>query len=308
MKRVRVLALTLAIVSAIIRPSISQADDANMLRYRDWLPSEILELPEEQRRSDVPIAYISSARTADLALQSYLNMLMYNGLADFEGAKRRFQSDLGEPQTGVLTVGQITELSFRAERAYFTSVSFFPYTFSGYIYSEIAEVRGTAKILDEDIAYPINHVQILCKKSDQICTYKQIILEIPEKYDFSKSYSIRESFNHEYRITLWSDDRIEARPLNQGVCRIPELRLNFSSKEFYEIATNAPEGNCELALGGTLGKLERPRVTQITDGDPIIQDQFYNIRKEAYNYLSSEFRLKAEEVFGLPAEPKSDDK
>lgn len=308
LRRASCFALLVAGASLISLPSPLHADDDGMEKYRDWLPDQILEMPEEQRRSEVPFAYISSARTADLAIQTFLSMLMYEGLADFEGAKRRFQSDLGEPQTGVLTVGQITELNFRAERAYLTPVAFFPYQFGGYIEPGIAQVRGTAKILDDDIAYPINYVEITCKKSEEICKYKQIILEIPKKFDFAKSYSIRETFNLEYTITRWSEDRIEARPLNEGGCRIPELRLTFSTKEFYEIATNAPEGNCELPLGGIIPKLERPRVSQITDGDPIIRAEFNKIKNEAYNYLSSDFRLKAEAVFGVPSESINDNK
>ena len=47
-------------------------------------------------------------------MQSSLNTLMYNGLADYEGAWRAFQADLGEDATGELTVGQISTLLYRA--------------------------------------------------------------------------------------------------------------------------------------------------------------------------------------------------
>ena len=297
LRRARYFALLALGASIISFPSALHADDDGMEKYRDWLPSQILEMPEEQRRSDVPIAYIMSAKTADLAIQSFLNTLMYDGLADFEGAKRRFQGDLGDPQTGALTVGQITELTYRAERTQLTRVSFFPYKFGGSIYSEYARVRGTAIILDEKIAYPINFVEIECEKSEGICKYRQFALILPEKMGWSNSYIITETINEEYKITRWDEDRIEATPLIEGKCRIPELRLNFSAKEFYEIVTNAPEGICELELGGSLPRLDKPRISQIVDGDPIIRDLFSSMNTEVYQYLSSEFRKQVELVF-----------
>lgn len=300
------LAVVLASLCAILMPSASHADDASMAKYRDWLPSQILEMPEKQRRSEVPIAYIMSARTADLAIQSFLNTLMYNGIADFEGAKRRFQGDLGEPQTGALTVGQITELSFRAERTHLTSVAFFPFKFGGEIDEANAQVRGTAKILDENIAHPVNYVEIDCRKLEGTCNYRQFIMTLPKKMDWSQSYTVMETFNEAYKITRWEDDRIDARPLKEGKCRIPELRLNFASDEFYEITTNAPEGKCDLPLGGSLPKLEKPRISQIVDGDPIVRAEFDKIKNETYQYLSSEFRAKAQAVFDVPGKSKEE--
>lgn len=299
-------AVVLASLCAILIPSASHADDASIAKYKDWLPRQILEMPEKQRRSEVPIAYTMSARTADLAIQSLLNTLMYNGIADFEGAKRRFQGDLGEPQTGALTVGQITELSFRAERTQLTSVAFFPFKFGGEIDEANAQVRGTAKILDENIAHPVNYVEIDCRKLEGTCNYRQFVMILPKKMDWSQSYMVMETFNEAYKITRWEDDRIDARPLNEGKCRIPELRLNFASDEFYEITTNAPEGKCDLPLGGSFPKLEKPRISQIVDGDPIIQAEFDKIKNETYQYLSSEFRVKAEAIFDVPGKAKEE--
>ena len=297
LQRGRQLASAVAAAFTIFIPSALHADDKAMEKYRNWLPSQIIDLPDDKRQAEVPIAYIMSAKTAELAIQSYLNTLMYDGLADFEGAKRRFQGDLGEPQTGALTVGQITELSHRAERTRLTSVSFFPFKFGGSIYSEYARVRGTATILDENIAYPVNFVEIECEKREGICRYRQFALILPEKMNWSNSYMVTETVNEDYKITHWDEGRIEAAPLIRGKCRIPELRLNFKSKEFYEIVTNSPEGKCDLELGGSLPRLEKPRISQIVDGDPLIRKVFSEIDREAYEYFSSDFRKQVEIVF-----------
>ena len=95
--------------------SAAQADNEGMEKYRDWLPAQIKSMPEAQRRSEVPTAYVIAANEAlsplgDLALQSNLNTLMYDGVGNFQEAKRKFQVDLGENPTGDLTVGQISSL------------------------------------------------------------------------------------------------------------------------------------------------------------------------------------------------------
>lgn len=284
-------------IAALLTTSGAQADNDAMAKYRNWLPSQILEMPAEQIDEKIPTTYVMSAKTANLAIQSYLNTLMYNGLSDFAGAKRLFQIDLGEPPTGNLTVGQISDLSLRAERINLTSVSFFPFEFKANIDDDSARVSGTAKLLDENIAYPVNHAEINCNKIDEICTYRQFALMVPDKSSWSQSYSVMETFNEKYRITRWDKDRVDASPLITGGCRQPEIRLNFSNQEFYQIIMNAPEGNCETLLGGSLPKLERPRIAQIVDGDPIIRAVFQKIREENYKFLSSEFRAKAEIVF-----------
>lgn len=287
----------LASIIAVLVSTSASADDAAMEKYRNWLPSQIRSMPEKQRDSEVPMTYIMAANTAlsplgDLSIQTYLNTLMYNGLGDFDGAKRRFQSDLGEKPTGSLTVGQLAKLSYRAERTRLTTVSFFPFNFGGKLFSNSAYVKGTARLVDENIAYPINYVEIKCDKVEGTCTYRQLVLTLPDENSWAQSYSVMESVNETYKVTRWDNNRIDARPLTEGTCRVNELRLNFATNEYYEFATNAPEGNCEMPLGGSLPRLEKPRIAQILDGDPIISAQFQKISQETYQFLSSEFRIK----------------
>lgn len=277
-----------------------------MQKYQNWLPSQIGSMPQKQRDSEIPMIYIMAANTAlsplgDLSIQSHLNALMYDGIGDFNGAKRQFQSDLGEQPTGNLTVGQIAKLIYRAERSHLTTVGFFPFQFGGHIFSDTAYVKGTVKLVDDKIAYPVNYVEIRCNKGEGICTYRQTVLALPDENSWAQSYSVMESINDTYKITRWDSDRIDASPVTEGACRVNELRLNFAAKEFYEFATNAPEGNCEMPLGGILPRLEKPRIAQIVDGDPLIREQFQKISQEAYQFLSSEFRAKVEAASPRPA-------
>lgn len=96
------------------------ADEAGMKKYRDYLPAQIVVLPEKTRNSEVPMAYLQAARGADTevaryAFASMLNSLMYQGLGNYDAAVQAFQKDLGDQPTGKLTVWQIYQLQQRSE-------------------------------------------------------------------------------------------------------------------------------------------------------------------------------------------------
>ena len=278
----------------------AQADEVSMLKYRDFLPQQILNLPENIRSSEVPMAYTGAANlalspAADLILQTNLNELMYDGIGNFEKAKKDFQKDLGEDPTGDLTVWQIFTLGYRADRQNLGSVGFFPFSFNASESENFASLRGTLSILDERIAYPINHVKIDCDKVRGICDYQQFVLMIPDKNSWIQSYSILEMANENYRITRWENGQIDAVPFNTNGCRINQLSFNFSTNEFFEIAKNNQE-NCELSLGGTLPSLDKPRISQILDGTNIISEEFQKIADEAFGYTSKDFQFRVQDL------------
>lgn len=276
----------------------SAADDA-LARYKDFLPRELLALPEKERSSSVPMMYTGAAKLAtsqggDVVMQANLNTLMYSGLADYEAAKKAFQSDLGENPTGELTVSQIHTLGYRASRVNLTYVSFFPFDFGGVINDGWASVKGTAKILDERIAYPINHVVIECERAASRCSYRQIALTLPDENSWAQSYYVGQIADETYRITRWEDNQIDAVPYEATGCRINQLSLNFTTKEFFEIARNNTSSDCETALGVTLPRLEKPRMSQIVEGKEIVDAEFKRINEEAFGFLSSDFRKRIE--------------
>lgn len=284
------------IVIAAAGSAASAQEDA-VEKFRDYLPEQIMAMSEEERRSSVPMLYVYVAETAtsptgDLALQVYLNRLMYTGIGDFDPAKKAFQKDLGEEPTGDLTVWQIHQLQYRASRSTMTSVSFFPHDFGGFINDTWGLVEGTLKILGEKIAYPINHVKIECSRNQGTCTYRQIALMLPDENSWAQTYHLSEIADETYRITRWENNQIDAVPLREAGCRTNQLNLNFETQEFYEIARNNTEGDCDTGLGASFPRLEKPRISQIVDGRDIVDAEFRKIGDEAYEYLSSEFRAK----------------
>ncbi len=224
-------------------------------------------------------------------MQAHLNTLMYDGLANYEEAKRVFQADLGDAQTGALTVWQIYTLGYRASRINMTDVSFFPFDFGGTMSEKWAYVKGTVKILDEKIAYPVNHVDIECSRDQGTCTYRQVVLMLPDKNSWVQSYQVAAFSDVIYKITRWEGQQIDAAPLENNACRSNLLSFNFETKEFFEIARNNSARDCKT-LGVALPRLDKPRASQIVDGREITNGEFKRIKDEAYSYFSSAFRAR----------------
>ncbi len=287
--------------------SIARADEDAVAHYRDYLPAELLALSQNERHSSVPMMFSGAADLAtspagDLIMQANLNSLMYDGFAHYEGAIRAFQTDLGSAPTGTLTVWQIHTLGYRASRVNMTSVSFFPFDFGGTMIDKWAFVNGTLKIIDEQIAYPINHVDIECSRDEGTCEYRQIALTLPDKNSWVQSYHVGEIADDTYRITRWEGQLIDAVPMNTTTCRTTQISLNFETQEFFEIARNNTAGDCETMLGVTLPRLEKPRVSQIVDGREIVNSEFKAISEETFTFFSSAFR---DQVDALVAETES---
>lgn len=278
-----------------------RADDTAMTKYRNLTPQQVKDMPEKTRQTKLPMAYTFAAQSglavdSELLFGMQLNQLMYSGIHDYKSAILAFQKDLGDPPTGVLTVWQIHQLESRSEKQKLTSV-IFPDSFFSWKIDQSASVEGTVTILDDKIAWPVNHHKIKCYKSDNYCEVRQIMLDMPDAKSFSQSYHIMEDNSEVYNITRWSDDVIDAEyPSEPDSCRTTSLSLNFKTKEFYFITKNAG-GKCEI-LGMPIEKLPRPRIAQVVDGKKIIKEEFGKITKTAYELLSSDFRKKVDQVVG----------
>lgn len=273
------------------------ADEAAVKKYRNYSPAQIAEMPDKQRSSEVPMMYTMAAQRglsqgSELLFAMELNKLMYPGLHDYDAAIKAFQVDLGDRPTGKLTVWQIYQLQQRAEIQSLSRV-LFPDQFSSYITDQFASAQGTTIIVDDKIAWPINHSKIKCFKSTGQCEFSQIYLNVPDESSWSQSFHVMETDTEYYSISRWGKDSIESHPLGgSNDCRNTSLSLNFMTKEFYFITRNAG-GDCKI-LGVELEKLNKPRIAQIVDGSKIISAEFAKMSKKAFDVLSSDFRKKAE--------------
>ena len=277
---------------------LANADDNAVKKFRNFTPQQIQALPEKVLDS-VPMMYTFAARTglspdAALLFSMKLNSLMYSAIGDYSAAVRAFQADLGDPPNGVLTVHQIYQLEYRAALQKLSPVSFLN-DFSNWIVSDVAAVKGTLTMLDETIAFPINHHNIVCFRMQKTCEVTQVKLVLPDDKSWSQRYHVVVDSTDYYNITRWTSDAIDAEyPSKPDDCRTISLNLNFKTKEFFLITKNAG-GKCEI-LGKPIEKLAKPRISQIVDGKKIIDGEFERIAKTAYEALASDFRKKVDSL------------
>jgi hypothetical protein len=282
----------------------SNADNAAMVKYKNYTPEQLASLPDKERNSSVPVGYTMAAqkglaRDGKLAIAMDLNTLMYPGVHDYAAAVKGFQADLGEKPTGQLTVSQILKLGVRAS---FQRVSApgFPDTYQANFQPDYASVQGTLEIIDDRIAWPINHVKVFCSRTEKYCEKRMLILDIPREDGFAQMYHVQAFDTEFYNVTRWdaitgSVDAVPSTFEDTG-CRSNSLSYNFKTKEFLEITRNTGR-ECVLAK---VEKLTKPRIARIVDGRKVIQAKFAEIQKKAYSYLASDFR-KAVDVVGTKA-------
>ena len=250
------------ILALLFGSAVSSAvhgDDAAVRKYRDYTPEQIRQLSKEKLSSDVPMMYTMAAQRglslgSELMFGMELNQLMYPGLHDYNAAVKAFQTDLADKPTGVLTVWQIHQLEQRSAMQKLTTIGF-PDQYSSFITDSYAVVQGTMIIIDDKIAWPINHSRVSCVKSEGTCSFEQIILALPDDKSWAQMYQVSQNTKDTYEIARWDDNNIESHPLgtNQD-CRNTSLSFNFKTKEFYSITRNAG-GDCKLPLGGELERL-----------------------------------------------------
>ncbi|MDX2073046.1 MAG: hypothetical protein SFX19_01620 [Alphaproteobacteria bacterium] len=292
--------------------SYAWADDAQVKKYKDYTPEQLRDLSNEEREKSVPMMYSMAAQRglsvdSKLAFAMDLNTLMYPGVGNYDAAVKAFQSDMGEKPTGTLTVWQIWKLQERADMQKLGNVAF-PDSFSSVITNDSARIEGTAIIIDEKIAWPINHVTVNCYKADKYCEVAQIVLVLPDEQSWAQQYQVMDTGKDFYKITRWENDNIDAVSMNTcEACRTVSLNYNFKTKEFIEITRNTDK-DCKI-LDKAMPKLPKPRMSQIVDGKKIIQQEFGNLRKKAYGYLASDFRKQVDELEKkYPPKPQPEEK
>ena len=255
MKTISILLISIIVVTSAL------ADEKAVQKYRNYTPQQIKNLPEKVIKSDLPMMYRFAAQRglsadSELLFGMDLNRLMYPGIHDYRAAIKAFQADLGDQPSGTLTVWQIHNLEQRSDMQRLARV-LFPDQFSELKTDDYASIEGTMIIIDEKIAWPINHVKVKCYKEENYCQLDQIEVNVPDASSWSQNYHVMQDATEYYNISRWSQDSIDAEPRETGSgCRTTSMNLNFKTKEFFYITRNAG-GKCEV-LGTTLDKLPKP--------------------------------------------------
>ena len=290
------------LMTGILLALSANAEDA-MKKYYHYLPNQIANMSDEERYSNLPMAYqIGDAKTLPLINEMSMfqldNLKYPNAFSDTENAIKLFQEDLGDEPTGVLSIGQLYQLGKREEFVTLARAQVHPITvglsatkdeyIDGY-----ASVQGTWTIIDDRIAFPLNKVSISCNREELRCEEK--IINVQDKADYN---STLEDFGStifvnteeaSYRIIDWSSDEIIAKPLpGEGGCRSTTLTLNFATEEFISTTTNRNTDQPEC----TKWKLEQPRISKIVNGYPQFSERDKRKRDEAFKLYFSGYQTR----------------
>ena len=226
---------------------------------------------------------------------------MYNGLTDYEGAKRAYQRDIGDIATGTLTVGQIYMLLFREHRAKLSTELFIalPYYF-GIDQREtetIAYLTATQVIAHPDAKNDVNFQRFECFTSGDYCT--RIVNKIRVGFDNRNMTDISIDFGdvQYYKITRWVGGVIEMEPETSPECFKEELTFNFQTEEFFQITKNGVDANCTAGKDATpVERLTQPLVSSFVNGGPIAEAQLKRLEDEVYQSFSSDYRKQVEQL------------
>ena len=153
-----------------------------------------------------------------------------------------------------------------------------------------ASARGTWEIVGEQIADPINTVQIQCVKSTRTCEeYVASIASVGESHYLHLEPS-------SYQVLRWSSNEILAENDAETSCRHVLLRLNQSTNEVTQTITSNSQKGCETLGGESLPTLESPRVVRMVDGVKAAIPYYEKRRNEAGKGVSSNARRLIEEA------------
>ncbi len=235
------------------------------------------------------------ARVMELSVSSSLAKLMYFDPmpeSKVREAIKRFQHDIGQAQTGELTISQFAELNRRSTRFTDTPV-YLPTTgdeLRVYSHSVSVTAEGTWIIEGEKVFYPINHSQINCHKPQGFCDVITVEIGIP-KIENENSY-VDSSYNlhlnkETYSVISWTDSEVISQA--DGVCRSTIMTINVKNKEVFQITRNMDSNDCDLGIV-TLPKLKKPRISRLVPGWQLSWDFWENRRTQTMKFLNPDFQ------------------
>jgi hypothetical protein len=151
----------------------------------------------------------------------------------------QFQHDVGEPETGVLTVAQMDTLTKRSEAIKIADVNLYlPSTGDEpeiYMIKDYASAKGTltieTDIESEKIGWPLNVNDLECDRDWGYCSQTSTDIN-----DDGSNYYVSPSHQRLFRITSWSEEEVVAN--DEGGCGITTMTINAKAKEVYLITHN----------------------------------------------------------------------
>jgi hypothetical protein len=231
---------------------------------------------------------------SDLVLGSMLAMLQYDVHAadgftadELQLATAAFQSDLGQPSTGEMTVAQFEELGRRLNEVNATPVYVLGQEPTVHISKDFGIADGTWQIIGDTIAFPINRVNIECFRQFGHCFVSRAHVDVgtgSTSTPLKGSYSLHLA-TELHLVTSWTATEISME--GGGDCRRTTITMNANSGEVVELTRNNTKGECE---GIPLPKLDQPRVARFVHSFRTSYDFFQEHKKLAHTYKTSAYQ------------------
>lgn len=210
-----------------------------------------------------------------------------------EQGVRQFQEDLGAQATGTLTIGQWEELIRRWTRLRDTEIWVSGFgdelsisRFEGYVKTE-----GTWIIEDDQIAYPVNRSEVICRRELGECLVTQADVMVPQLDDSEDSYGLQIRSNT-YSIVSWDADEVVAR--SSGRCRTTLLTINSNSREVFEVTRNNETEACREGTILSSPSLDKPRIARLVPGFTTTWDWWQERKKKVREYINPRYKAKME--------------
>lgn len=233
------------------------------------------------------------------SIQALLSMLL--PMLAYEGSEAgilEYQADLGNEQTGTITLDELMTLQRRVARAKdspVVSLSSWPSSNEGsvdiLVMDDHVSVEGTWAGRTHELAYPINTAEIKCWRNDELCIISESNIDVPSLDEERERYFLETSVRR-MKLVSWTENEITA--VSESLCRSNTLTISLSSREVFETVKNNWSDYCEESSFTV--KLPTPQVDELVPGLPVTSE-FWDERKEIItDYYNSRLKARLEEA------------
>jgi hypothetical protein len=196
----------------------------------------------------------------------------------------QFQHDIGEPETGVITFGQVDTLSKRSDalKKSDAEVTLPLGDEDGpeiTLTKDYAIASGTFIIEGDKIYHDLNITTFECYREWGYCYQSDVDID-----DKSGSSYYVNAMSMLLKIVSWNDEEVVAN--NEALCATTTTTINVKAKEVYQITRNNGNQSCTPLMR----PLAKPQISKLVSGFNVSQDYFAKKRKEADGYRSKEYQ------------------
>jgi hypothetical protein len=262
--------------------------------YRDFTPAQIAALPESVRLDEVPIQYIFAAQGYEdpegfrLVHSMKLQALMYDTSESFEAAVRDFQRDLEHEPTGILTVGQIAELTYRNGLLKLGRVEMLNAVKAYSLRDDAATAQGTWTAAPAATLIPINEVRISCDRERSVCEESTTYVIVPGRESWNMAFLVLNT-SDSYTVSRWRRQGIEATRL--AGCREILLSITRTGEVTRTPGELIPEDQCSLPVGSQAeAAADLLQTVVLANGSEIIHAEYQRLQALALSFLRRGFR------------------